>query len=108
VIFDKDHDAVLNKVKSLDRLSSYYHHYRYSPHSAKYSDKQEQRALYACLLVEGLDDDLLRHTEFSDDFFNNDVPIETAINAVNNGGGLQEALAVHEGGIHTRLADGWL
>lgn len=107
-IFDKNHDTVLNKVKSLDKLGSYYHYYRYSPHSEKYPDKQEERALYATLLAEGVHDDLLRYTEFSDEFFNNDVPVEIAISAVDNGGGITEALAVHEGGIHTRLADGWL
>jgi hypothetical protein len=47
----------------------------------------------------------------TDDYFDAGIPVDIAIDAINNGGGLTEARILHDArknGVHSNLGDGWL
>ena len=100
-------DAVLN-CKELGRLASEFHAYNISPGSSHYKDSGDsvERAVYSATLkseVRGL-----MSVYVSDEYYEAGIPVEVAADVMSKGGGIREAKAIHEEGISSSVAGGWL
>lgn len=96
-----------DKVAKIGYLSEGYDatHFPYTT-AAKLGDTKMDRAVYIALLT-SLTDDRLRYGD-DREYFESGIPVEIAAKAINNGGGLLQAQAMHEQGINENLAEGWL
>jgi hypothetical protein len=96
-----------DKVTKIGYLSEGYDATHF-PHTtaAKLGETKMDRAVYLALLT-SLTDDRLRYGD-DREYFESGIPVEIAAKAVNRGGGLLQAQAMHEAGINENLAEGWL
>jgi len=93
--------------RNLGALASAFHFYNIAPGSNKYDGDAIQRTIYAARLFEGLSQNV-RSSNFSDAFYESGIPVDKAIDVINRGGGVREAIAIHEEGIESSVAGGWL
>ena len=94
-IVHKESDHFLNPVSSFRRN-----------HDDEDKAYTYQRIAYAVHVMRGVASN--QFTGFSTEFFEAGIPVEVAVDVVNGGGGLREAIAIHEGGIQSSVAGGWL
>lgn len=93
--------------KSLDNVANSYLAYKIAPGSNRYGGDALKRAVYSARLNDGLPNST-RSTTFSDQFFDAGIPVETVVDVVSRGGGVREAIAIHEEGIQASVSGGWL
>lgn len=93
--------------KKLKPLANAYHFYNIAPGSNKYEGSSLERALYAARLDQGLPG-RIRSSNYSDTFFEAGIPADKAVDVISRGGGVREAIAIHEEGIQGSVAGGWL
>jgi hypothetical protein len=96
-----------NSFKELKTLANAYHFYNIAPGSNKYEGNSKERSIYAARLHDGTNNRILS-VNYSDAFFEADIPVDKAVDVINRGGGLREAIAIHEEGIQGSVAGGWL
>lgn len=93
--------------KNLGAVASAFHAYKLAPGSNKYEDDAIQRAVYAARIFEGMEE-RVRPVYFSDGFYEAGIPADKAIDVISRGGGVREAIAIHEEGIESSVSGGWL
>lgn len=93
--------------KKLKPLADAYHFYNIAPGSNKYEGNAMERAVYAARIRDGSVKSILS-SNYSDAFFEAGIPADKAVDVISRGGGLREAIAIHEEGIQGSVAGGWL
>jgi hypothetical protein len=93
--------------KKLKPLANAYHFYNIAPGSNKYEGNALERTIYAARLADGVSGGATS-SNYSDAFFEAGIPADKAVDVISRGGGLREAIAIHEEGIQGSVAGGWL
>lgn len=93
-----------NKLKNLrDAFLTYF----IAPGANRFEEDRDERAFFSAKVRDGISRYTLS-TTFTDQFFEAGIPVEATIDVVSRGGGLREAIAIHEEGIAGSVSGGWL
>lgn len=90
-----------------------YSYYRSIGHVKKYAGKDPEYVYDLCVYSAQIRGRLKtnlygKNHDFTDEFYDAGIPLDTAVEVINAGGGVREATAIHAAGIESSLAGGWL
>lgn len=112
ILFFAGPDAIRN-VQSLSNLDAQHYYYvrseKSSAHDGEDTPHVYRLLTYAAQTKEKITTGLFgRSVFFTDEFYEAGIPADVAASVIDAGGGINEAIAIHNEGIERSIAGGWL